>query len=352
MINLLTIQTRYPHWGQYSGIQQYLRFLDKSSYNIDERFTNMGEEDFPVKNHYIREKIKRYIKKHNLKAYELNDLAQEISIVRQLFSKDVDIIQFFDGEHGLLFFAYWAKKILRSKKKIIGMYHQPLNILKDIVSTDYLQYLDHVVIMSEEQRPFFNKYIDDDKISVIFHGIDTDYFTPSESYKKKDQTIRCITVGKWLRDYKVIDELSKRFVGEDIEFHIVADYQYETRDNIKVHKAIPDSLLLELYQTSDILLMPLQNATANNALLEGMACGLSIISSDLQAVREYTQNSGAVLIKNNDVNTFEDEIRKLMNDTDKRDKLRLSSRARALELSWRNIAKSYDALYKNLEGQK
>ena len=46
-----------------------------------------------------------------------------------------------------------------------------------------------------------------------------------------------------------------------------------------------------LYQGADLLLLPLIDATANNTLLEGLACGLPVLASDLTGVRDYAPDS-------------------------------------------------------------
>jgi glycosyltransferase involved in cell wall biosynthesis len=48
-----------------------------------------------------------------------------------------------------------------------------------------------------------------------------------------------------------------------------------------------------LYNDSRLLFLPLIDATANNSLLEASACGVPVITSDLPAVREYTDDSFA-----------------------------------------------------------
>ena len=48
---------------------------------------------------------------------------------------------------------------------------------------------------------------------------------------------------------------------------------------------LTDAELRDLYHSSDIAFIPLTNATANNAVLEAMASGIPLISTDLPAIR-------------------------------------------------------------------
>src|SRR5206468_3316004 len=64
-------------------------------------------------------------------------------------------------------------------------------------------------------------------------------------------------------------------------------------EQVTFHRRISDTALLNLYNDSRLLFLPLIDATANNSLMEASACGVPIITSDLPAVREYTNNSFA-----------------------------------------------------------
>ena len=51
--------------------------------------------------------------------------------------------------------------------------------------------------------------------------------------------------------------------------------------------------------------MRLRNWT-NNSLLEGMASGLAVVSTDLQGIRDYASEKGCVLVEKGDVDTLTD----------------------------------------------
>ena len=98
----------------------------------------------------------------------------------------------------------------------------------------------------------------------------------------------------------------------------------------------------------DLLFMPLKDATANNAVLEGIACGLPVLTTDLVSTREYLDHTDAMFVKNNEVDAFRTHILELARDRDKCARYGESSRRRALDLSWPNVAKQYEKLYSML----
>ena len=119
-------------------------------------------------------------------------------------------------------------------------------------------------------------------------------------------------------------------------------------ENIISYSDVGDDQLRSLYQSSAALLMPLTDATANNALLESLACGLPIISTDLPGTRDYLDNTESLLFKPGDVNGLVEAALTILNDSNRRRAMAASSRARARSLSWASIGEQTLALYQSL----
>jgi glycosyltransferase involved in cell wall biosynthesis len=349
VITLLAIRTFYPQWAVRSGINQYLKYLDKDDFNIVENLVPMGDELFPLQAKWIKDLILKIIRRSN-HTYNLNDLMAELSSYRTAHCKDIDIIQYFDSEHTLYLLPSFVRKVPPRKRPIIiGMFHQPKSVLDELVSPKVVKHLDHIILMSSEQKSFFSAVFPDNKISVILHGIDTDYYKPD--YQRKDkEKFKCITVGRWMRDYETLSKVAERLRDRrHIEFHVVSDIMFDAdHSNIVVHRDISDEELLGLYQQVDLLFMPLKDATANNSVLEGLACGLPVLTSELQSTSEYLADTDALFVKNNHVETFKKHILDLASNREKCIQWGQSSRKRALVLSWPNVAEQYGKLYSTL----
>ena len=103
-----------------------------------------------------------------------------------------------------------------------------------------------------------------------------------------------------------------------------------------------------MYQQSDLLLQPMRGATANNAILEGIACGLPVVSSDLDSIKAYVSGTEAILIPENKPELFADALLNLYQNSDMRKEMAANARRRASELSWQNIAIEYEKMYLEL----
>lgn len=104
-----------------------------------------------------------------------------------------------------------------------------------------------------------------------------------------------------------------------------------------------------MYQRSDLMVLPLTDATANNSILEAMACGVPIVSTELAGVRDYVDAACAVLVPTKDPERLARAILDLRGDDGQRQAMRGASRLRAEAFAWTRIAERtlevYDAAW-------
>jgi len=276
--------------------------------------------------------------------------------LRKCWNSDVDVVHFIDGEHSAQYLPLLRRPNATDSTKFLATFHQPSERLKTLTRRKVIRQLDHVTVVSPQQLPFFYDLLGPEKVSLILHGIDVDYFRPKNE-SPKDSVFRCLTVGHWLRDFPAVREVADKLkFRKDIEFHVVASKrilpampELEGLENVTLHRDhLQDAALLKLYQECHVLFLPLVGTTANNALLEGIACGLPVLSTDLAAVRDYLFGNEAILIKDNEPQAFVDAILWLRSHPHIRSKMGTSARKRAEELDWRKIALQYEILYARL----
>jgi glycosyltransferase involved in cell wall biosynthesis len=98
--------------------------------------------------------------------------------------------------------------------------------------------------------------------------------------------------------------------------------------------------------------MTIDGATANNALLEAMACGLPVVSENVGGIAEYTGPSAAVLCPMGDIAGLEKAVLELQRQPDMTIAMGRSARRRALELDWPIVAQRTKVLYEQLMAVK
>lgn len=352
-LNIQIIRTRRPHWGKFSGINQFLKYIDHNKYHMNIYVASDNDDDFPIKNIIVQRWLRSIVQRNGMQYYKLSDLTAEIKIFRKCLWNKIDVIHFMDGEHSAQYLPWLCKLPRKVRPKIIATYHQPPELLDSLIMKDIILRLDCITLVSPEQVSYFKKFIAPEKIHLILHGIDTNFFKPGSISKEKDK-FKCITVGHWLRDFKAIREVAEKLTSyKNIEFHVVTSNLtgpkvtgLEGSTNIVLYRnTIDDTRLLELYQQSDILFLPLLQSTANNALLEGIACGLPVISTYLPSVKAYLPGREAILIKDNEPEKLVEAILHLAHSPEDCKDLSFKARKRAEELDWRNITPQYEGVY-------
>src|SRR5574337_310471 len=98
-LNIHLIRTRYPHWGKYSGINQFLKYIHQNTYNIEVRLVSDSDADFPIQNRIVRDRLRNLVQRRGMQWYKLSDLMAEIKAFQRCWSRKVDIIHYLDGEH-------------------------------------------------------------------------------------------------------------------------------------------------------------------------------------------------------------------------------------------------------------
>ena len=331
-------------------MHQFLRHLPPDRYRIEEFLVNDGDEDFPLSAPGVRGLLRRLVQRKGMAWYQLSDLAAECRVTLKAATGGINLLHYLDGEHSAQYFPRWKRAGALGRTRVIGSFHQPAHLLPSLVRREVITRLDAVTLVSPTQRPFFEDLLPADRIAVILHGIDTDFFRPAQS-PRGEGPFRCITVGHYLRDYDAIGRVAERLSKDpSVRFVVVSARTtgLEQRANVEHHRGITDEELLRLYQSADTLLLPLTESTANNALLEGIACGLPVISTALPSVRTYLPGEEAILLEQNDSDLLCTALLQLRDDRAGRERRAGLARQRAEELAWPRIAPQFDRLYRGV----
>lgn len=353
--------TRYGHWGDHSGYPCFIAHLDPLRFQTEKHAAADNHDEITPWLRPLKPLLRKAIRRGPMDWYKLSDLNAELVAARRCLAGRVDLVHFLDGEHSGRLLPRLLT-IIGSQVRTVATFHQPPDLLEELVDANVLRRFDHIVLMSPSQRAYFEGRVADEKISAIPHGVDTEFFHPAprgnalgENAPRENAQaeniagpLRCITAGHWLRDWRMFRAVAAEM--QAVEFHVITahDTGAEHLTNVFRHLDVDDATLAALYRSADILFLPLLDSTANNTLLEGMASGLATITTDLPAVRAYVANAEAMLAPVGDPGTALAALRRLQDDPALRTRMGASARARAEQLSWPLIARQYEALFSGL----
>lgn len=295
----------------------------------------------------VRSMLRLLVQRRGQCWYNLSDLAAEWSVLSPWMLGEIEILHYLDGEHTAQYLPAIPARWRRGRA--VATYHQPLSVLPDVVVPSVVARLDHVTVVATSQLEFFSRMLPESRLTVLHHGIDTEFFHPKGT-TQGDGVFRCVSAGSYLRDWGLLAEVAALLRShKDIELHVVSASapSFDWLSNVRVYRNLDDHALRDVYALADIAVLPLVDATANNALLESMAMGLPLVVSDLASVREYSGTNAAVLLPN-EPHRFVESIVGLKEDAALKRSMGLASRAQAEKLAWPGVARACEALYDRL----
>lgn len=116
------------------------------------------------------------------------------------------------------------------------------------------------------------------------------------------------------------------------------------RDQIMLTGYVPNNELPQIINLCTLFLYPSLRESFGIPILEGMACGVPVITSNTSSMPEVAGNA-ALLIDPNDYTSIVGAIEELLTNTQLRESNIKKGLARATKFSWLEMAKKYLALY-------
>jgi len=180
---------------------------------------------------------------------------------------------------------------------------------------------DAIIVNSESLRSEIHQYlkVDDRKLKLIYEAVDHDLFRPGDAAAARAQvaahgvTKPFVLFVSSLWQYKNCDGLLRAWAlargelgdrqlaivgaGRDEKYlaslHVLADELGITQDVVFVG-GVPLERTVDFYRAADVFVYPSLNETFGLPILEAMACGCPVVTSDTSAMPE-TAGQAAVL---------------------------------------------------------
>jgi glycosyltransferase involved in cell wall biosynthesis len=215
----------------------------------------------------------------------------------------------------------------------------------------------HIITVSENSKKDLMEAIKipEDKISVIYWGIDKEKFKPIKTEKNKIFTAGYVGgLGK-RKNVELLIEAA-RILGDSVKIKIAGigpqleslKKLAEGLQNVEFIGFVPEDKLPEFYNSLDIFVFPSHYEGFGIPVLEAMACGIPIVACDNSSMREIVGNSG-ILASTNDAKELAEAIADLRDNPAKHKKLGLAARNMPDKFEWSRTAALTKEVYEKIK---
>jgi glycosyltransferase involved in cell wall biosynthesis len=259
-----------------------------------------------------------------------------------------------------IFHVIYAEKSLRTAhhlanrrgNRLVATVHHPKEHHKMLFKNfDHFRSAAAIIVMTSALRETWAEILGSEKVHYIPHGIDTNYFKPGH----RDGTRRrCLFSGYHGRDFELLQQaarvLSDRYA--DFELWVVSSSPealalHGITENVRVIRHLDDIQYLDVLKNFDLMILPVKADTANNAILEAMACGLPIVTNE-GSPTDYMDTTCGHILPFRDAEGLIDACIDLLDDPGLRSRFGIAARQRAELFSWQRIAEKTVKLYETL----
>jgi glycosyltransferase involved in cell wall biosynthesis len=333
------LSNKVPWFGNHTGYQQLPRYMQKviASRNcLTERLLG-----------------KAYSIYRGWNTRNQPDAAAEFRFVRAN-SVPQPVRHILHFEEHFLFFDRWQK----APPDFVATLHIP----RDQVTTgelDGIKRLTSAIVLYRRDIEFFERLVGRDRVQFIPHGVDVEFFRPRAVTVQPN---KLLFTGHYLRNTAMLSRVIQRLAEKhsDLEYHLLVPEAFrhlegfdalKGRKEVVWHQNLDDEQLCRLIASSYLVLLPMIDSGANTAVVEALACGTPLVTTDVGGIRDYGGGTLYPVVKNDDDDAMVDLIEQYLAKGTWRNEVALACRKFAVsELAWPLIAKRHLETYEMLAG--
>jgi len=239
--------------------------------------------------------------------------------------------------------------------------------IKELFNYEFKMYevADRISTLTREDGDILINYAPElkNKIRVVPHGVDTDFYTLPNKKSWKRSTKNILYLGNF-QHYPNVDAV-KNFIHHcwdriqqevpDAKFYAIGcNPPQELRDlrsdNVIVREGGDNENVRRCYWNSDVFVAPIELGTGfRGKLLEAMACGLPVVATRL-ATFGINPTNGADMFVADDYDAFSGYVIMLLKDAELRKKISNNARSLAMKFNHRHAAEKLEQVLKEGKG--
>ncbi len=221
-----------------------------------------------------------------------------------------------------------------------------------------------IIVPSSVTRKTLLRYgFTEDKISVIYHGVDHNMFRKNENsraflrrkYGISDFFV-VINVGQLIKRKSQVDIIKALHGMPNTAFILVGNGEEEKNINKLAQKTgvrlihfkyVPESFLVDLYNAADVYVHTAIVEGFGLTVLEAMACGLPVVAYKVADFERILKDSG-ILLEKRDIWDLRQVIEFLKEKPTERERMAQVAWRESKKYTWENSAKEHLEVYREV----
>ena len=341
------IRYRYPHHSAASGYDRLCDYVGETI-GLSRTFYWLGETVLRPVGMYLARAGGHF-------EYSRYDFVLELEAMRHFLRHWNSVYHFVYAEKSYYLMCRLAG---RNGNRLVGTVHHPPEHIQWLFrSTDHFRRLDLVIVVSRAQLAYWTRLLGEERVRYVPYAVDTTYFSPSNE-ERDISRLRLIFVGHHERDFDLLAKLVPRLLAEITEAELVMISRDARCGEIaashpRAHwkRRVSDREYLSLLQSADLMILPLRRSTTCTAVLEALACGVPVVTTQ-GGIEDYLSNKCSRVVPPGDVDGMLECCRGLLRDQERLAAMRQAARGWAMRFSWRETARKMVALYAGLFGEE
>ena len=252
--------------------------------------------------------------------------------------------------------AWFIDRWEKAPREIIGTIHLPPSRWPD-GELRYMQSLSSAIVLYQRDLDFFESQVGRGRVRFIRHGVDTEFFHPAAA---PPGAARILFAGHYLRNTAMLARVIARLAEKrpELRFDLLVPKAFRDleglpalcgRPEVSWHSGLSDTQLRDLIASACLVLLPMNESGANNGVIEALACGTPVVTTDVGGVRDYGGGTIYPVVANNDDEAMIHLVERYLDDRKWRREVAARCRHFALtQLAWPIVARQHLAAYEAL----
>lgn len=345
-VPLYFLRYRYPHHAAASGYDRLCDYVGETV-QLPNRLYWMGETVLRLPALWVSKFGGHY-------EYSRYDYVMESAAIRHFLEHRDSVYHIIYAEKSYKRLRRYAG---RNGNKLVGTIHHPPEHNDWLFrSVDHFKALDFATVVSKQQLPYWESLMGASRVAYVPHGVDTTYFAPSA--EGPAQPPYCLFVGHHERDFDQLPELADRILSAHAQARFIMlslDGRCEAiarrHDRAVWHEWVSDAEFLSLLRGATLLVLPLKRSTTCTAVLDAMACGVPVVTTE-GGIEDYVNPNCSTVLPTGDTEGMARAIHRVLSDPQERARMSDAARRRACEFSWTRTAELMVDIYTRLSAGK